>query len=413
MKFTISAAGLLLLALPVAHATNGYFLHGYGTKAKAEAGVGIAAPHDALTIATNPAGLAEVGDELSFGVDWFRPKRGATLVQGGQSARFDGSDSGDFFLPEIGYSHRLSDSFTVGVALYGNGGLDTDYRTNPFARFGARGPAGVDLQQAFLSPAVAWRINDSNSLGLAVNVAYQRFKAKGIGLFAGFSSDPANVSDRGKDSSSGVGVRIGWIGHIGDRVSLGATWQWKTSTGEFKKYAGLFADKGGFDVPETWGLGVSVKPVPAANISLDWQRINYAKIPSVGNSLALLFAGVPLGANGGPGFGWRNISVVKLGGDYAINDAFTVRAGVSHSQQPVPSSQTFFNVLAPGVIQDHATLGGSWRLSERNSLDVALLHAFRKKVNGSGSIPPSFGGGEVNIDLAETSLAFTFTHSFR
>jgi long-chain fatty acid transport protein len=126
-----------------------------------------------------------------------------------------------------------------------------------------------------------------------------------------------------------------------------------------------------------------------------------------------LFAGVPLGASDGPGFGWRDISVVKLGGSYALSNSITLRAGVSKSQQPVPASQTFLNILAPGVIETHVTAGASWKLSGRNQISVAWLHAFEKTVDGSGSIPPAFGGGEANISLEEDSLAVSYSHGFK
>jgi len=203
------------------------------------------------------------------------------------------------------------------------------------------------------------------------------------------------------------------LGQLTDYLTLGATWQSKTHMGRFEKYSGLFADGGGFDIPESYGLGVAVRPSKALAIGLDWQRILYANVPAVGNSLDALFAGVPLGASDGPGFGWRDISVVKLGASYAISDSVTVRAGVSKSQQPVPASQTFFSILAPGVIETHLTAGGSWNLADRNKISIAVLHAFKKTVNGSGSIPPAFGGGEANISLEEDSLAVSFSHGFK
>jgi long-chain fatty acid transport protein len=338
---------------------------------------------------------------------------GATPFQDGQAAAFDGNDTKTFYLPEIGFSRHVNERLAWGAALYGNGGLDTDYGSNPYARFGAQGSAGVDLEQAFLSPAAAFKINDANSLGVALNVAYQRFEAKGIGIFANFSENPSEVSNRAHDDSTGVGVRLAWLGQVGDYVTLGATWQSKTHMGRFEKYSGLFADGGGFDIPESYGLGVALRPTKALTIGLDWQRILYADVPAVGNSLAALFAGVPLGASEGPGFGWRDISVVKLGGSYALSDFLTLRAGVSTSQQPVPASQTFFNILAPGVIETHLTAGASWKFGNRNEISVAWLHAFKNTVNGSGSIPPAFGGGEANVSLEEDSLAISFSHGLK
>jgi long-chain fatty acid transport protein len=289
-KKSIITAGLLLAA-QAATATNGYLLEGYGTNTKAQAGVGVALPLDSLTIATNPAGLTQVADAFTSGVEIFRPRRSSTLVQGGQAQEFDGNDTQTFYLPEIGFSRHINDRLAWGVALYGNGGLDTNYGSNPYARFGAQGVAGVDLEQAFLSPAVAFKINESNSLGVALNVAYQRFEAKGIGIFANFSENPADVSNRGHDDSTGVGVRLGWLGQVGDYVTLGATWQSKTHMGRFDKYSGLFADGGSFDIPETYGLGIAVRPSKALTIGLDWQRILYSDVPAVGNPINALFAG--------------------------------------------------------------------------------------------------------------------------
>lgn len=408
----ILGLAVLLAATQQASATNGYFLEGYGTDAKAQAGVGIALPLDSLTVATNPAGLTAVADGITFGVEIFRPRREATLDQGGQSQEFDGNGRRFFYLPDIGFSRHIGDRIAWGVALYGNGGLDTDYGSNPYARFGAQGRAGVDLEQAFLTPALAIKLNDANSLGVALNVAYQRFEAKGIGLFGNLSEAPDDVSNRAHDDSTGVGIRLGWLGQLNDYVSLGASWQSKTHMGRFAKYSGLFADGGSFDIPESYGLGIAVRPTRRLSIGLDWQRILYGEIPAVGNSLDSLFAGVPLGASDGPGFGWQDISVVKLGGSYVLSDFVTLRAGLSKSQQPVPASQTFFNILAPGVIETHLTAGGSWKLDHRNRISVAWLHAFKKTVNGSGSIPPAFGGGEANISLEEDSLAISFSHGF-
>jgi long-chain fatty acid transport protein len=411
MRGSVIAAGLALSAVaPWASATNGYFSAGYGTKSEAIAGAGIGYSQDSLAVATNPAGLTFIDGGLDLGLTAFQPDRGASISQGGQTAQFSGNATKLFLMPAAGYAHHLNDQWTLGVAVYGNGGMNTDYASNPFARFGAQGTAGVDLSQAFLSPAVAWRINEQNSLAVAVNFAYQEFKAKGLSLFSGFSSSPTNLSDRGSDHSEGVGVHLGWQGQLTPALTLGATWQSKISTGEFKKYAGLFADHGGFDIPATFGVGLGYKASDVWHLALDWQRIQYSGVASVGNSVASLFAGVPLGASNGPGFGWHDASVVKLGTVVQATDRLTLRAGLSHNSQPVQASQTFFNVLAPGVVRDHLTVGASWKLADRDEISFSYLHALRNTVKGSGSIPPSFGGGEVNVHLAEDALGIGYSH---
>ena len=129
LKKLIGALAAVTLAAPgVALATNGYFSHGYGMKAKGMAGVGIALPQDALAAATNPAGRAFVGDPLDVGVDWFRPIRDSELVSVAPppfSGDYDGSDKKNFFVPEFGYNKMLGWHMALGVSVYGNGGMNT------------------------------------------------------------------------------------------------------------------------------------------------------------------------------------------------------------------------------------------------------------------------------------------------
>jgi long-chain fatty acid transport protein len=72
------------------------------------------------------------------------------------------------------------------------------------------------------------------------------------------------------------------LGRLNDYVAVRATWQSKTHMGRFEKYSGLFADGGSFDIPESYGLGLAVRPTLALRIGLDWQRILYSDIPAVG-----------------------------------------------------------------------------------------------------------------------------------
>ena len=407
-KLLLAAATAAAFAPLAAHATTGYFAHGYGIKAKAMGGVGIALPQDALAAASNPAGIAWIGNRVDLGADLFTPDRGASITGSGApgaNGTYDGNDSRNFLIPEFGYNRALSPNLSFGVAVYGNGGMNTDYKTNPFAAFGGTGPAGVDLMQLFIAPTIAWK-SGGHSFGASLNLAYQRFKAEGIQGFAGFSASPGNVSNRGYDDSTGFGVRVGWTGQITPAVTLGATYQSKTRMSEFDKYSGLFANQGDFDIPENYGLGIAVKASPRLTVAADVVQINYSDIPAVGNTADCLFVTgtCQLGGTNGAGFGWRDTTVYKIGFAYELNPGTTLRAGYVTLKQPIPASQTFFNILAPGVVEDHLTLGITVETSKTSELTVMYMHAFEKKVNGSGSIPAGFGGGEANLRMDQNSI---------
>jgi len=424
-KIVISLLSAGVMASPLlAHATNGYSPIGYGVKNEAMGGASIALPLDAIAAANNPAGMVMVGDHTDFALTWFRPNRTAQITGnncapagcggGTLDGTYDGNGRSNFFIPDFGYNKMISADTSLGVSVYGNGGMNTQYNKNPFAPFGANGNLGINLSQLFIAPTWAMKITPTNAVGVSLNLAYQMFSATGVnGAFAALSSNPTAMSDKGTDTSTGYGVKIGWTGQVTPAVTLGATYQTKTKMGKFSKYSGLFAEQGGFDIPSNYGVGIAVKATPATTVAFDVQRINYADAPSVGNPFTAVppsFGGTGpyLGASNGPGFGWKNINAYKLGVSHAFSSAFTLRAGYDHCDQPIPNSQTLLNMLAPGVVQNHLSLGGTWKLAGTSEISVAYVHAFKQTVNGSGSIPPQMGGGEANITMHEDSIGISY-----
>lgn len=412
----LAASGIAAIALAAtpANATDGYFLNGVGAKAKGMGGVAIALPQDALSIASNPAAATSMDKRVDFGVEIFVPDRGAEIT--GNGAGLNGSKNGNganpFVLPEFGYVRKVADNVAIGLTINGNGGMNTDYETNPFASFGATGPAGVDLKQVFIAPTVAVEFAEGHSFGVSPIVLVQGFRASGIQPFAVASSDPANFTNRGTDWSFGGGMRIGYLGELAPGVNIGAFYQSRIWDTNFDKYAGLFAQAGGFDVPDSYGVGIGLEPVAGVKLGVDVKRIDYGSVQSVGNPLSPLFSGVPFGAEGGPGFGWRDITVFKVGGSVDVSENLTLRAGYGRSENPVPQSETFLNILAPGVVQDHFTIGATLGIGGGKELTFFGMRAPRNTVEGAGSIPLNYGGGEADIFLAETSFGMSFGWDF-
>lgn len=412
------AVAALLGATHAAHATNGYFSAGYGARSQGMAGIGVALPQDALAAAANPAGTALVGDRADLGAAVFLPRREAQISGNafGADATYDGNGTSTFIIPDFGYTRQLDAKTGVGIAVYGNGGMNTDYGQNPYARFGATGSAGVNLEQLFITPSIARKISDNHTVGLALNIAYQRFSAKGIGAFGGFSTAPGQLSDQGTDSSTGVGVRIGWLGQLTPQLTLGASWSSRIH-GHFSRYQGLFPNGGDFDIPENAAIGATYAVTPDTTLAVEAQQIRYASVAAVGDSVAGLFAGQPLGSAGGPGFGWNNVNVLKLGVQHRVSQALTLRAGVSFANQPVPASETFFNMLAPGVVQNHLTLGATWTAHSGDEWAFFYVRGFGKTVNGVNSIPPGMppagmGGGNASVSLQENIIGLSYSWKF-
>ena len=425
----------LMLASGMACATDGYFQPGYSVLSVGMGGVGIAFPQDALAAATNPAGMAWVGNQVNFGLSVFQPDRKATFATPNGSASFSGNETKQFYIPEFGYNHMLGDRLAVGVAVFGNGGMNTGYSSlnaatrgaqcanpqvlqmfggnqqaclaSPVGQLGAFGvgSTGVDLQQLFIAPTIAWKINDRNSIGLSLDYVHQNFGVTGIQAFAGLSSNPANLTNNKHAQSDGFGFRIGWTGKLTDTLTLGATYQPKISMSPFKRYNGLFADGGKFDIPANYGVGFAWAATPGLTLAGDVDRIEYGSVPAIANPMInSMMCATPstcgLGTPGGSGFGWRNVTVVKLGAAWAMDSKWTLRAGWNHSSQPITSENVLFNVLAPGVVQNHLTFGASYAISRDLALSFDYVHAFNKTITGTGA---STG---TSIQMSQNTLGF-------
>ena len=422
--------GLLLPA--VAGATDGYFSHGYGMKSIGMGGASIARTDDGFGGANNPAQMVFVGDRLDLGVSLFMPTRGAVRTDASippLNGNVD-SESKEFLIPEFAYNALVRPDLSLGVTVYGNGGMNTDYPQgnfqcpNPqtFQFFPAnmlcgQGRLGVDLLQLVVAPTVAYKVTEDHAIGLAPLLTYQRFRLEGAQLFGLLSSDPNSLTNNGYDNSRGIGVRIGYLGRISQFISVGAQYATKTRMSKFSKYKGLFADQGEFDLPSNFGVGVMVHPTSAWDVALDYERILYSGVSSVGNPSTNQ---APLGAAGGPGFGWQDVNVIKVGVQYAASPALTLRAGYNHSDNPIQARDVTFNILAPGVVQDHFTLGATHPFGAGSEVTAAFMYAPPKSVTGSSLFnpliqslggPPNAGGTET-IHLSEMSFGLAWGRKF-
>jgi len=415
LKIIVAA---MLLTPSVAFATNGYFSHGWGMKSKAMGGTGIANPTDSLAAANNPAGMVMLGNRLDFGLDVFSPDREATLTgtAGGSGAAdqvADGNGDDIFLIPEFGYNHMINSTMSFGVSVYGNGGMNSSYKDGIILFNNGAGESGVNLAQLFIAPTFAMKINKDHSFGVSLNLAYQTFEAKGLSNFSGSSASPNNLSDNGEDSSTGYGFSLGYLGQLSSNFSLGVSYRSETQMGEFDKYSGLFAEQGDFDIPSMYGVGLKYTPSSNVAIMFDYTHINYSDIAAIANPLSnLTVGGNLLGSDNGAGFGWEDMDIYKLGISWQLSKTLTLLGGWNHGKQPIPSSETFFNVLAPATIEDHLTLGAIWAIGKTSELTIAYMHAFENTVNGSNSIPAGFGGGEANIKMTQNSLGVAYGWTF-
>jgi len=447
LKFLTCA--LVALTFPATSwATNGYFSHGISVAEKGLAGAGAAFSQDTLAAANNPAGMVWQGARYDIGAAAFGPMRNYKATGGPSNACSpegctfsvgDGDQSKDsenelFLIPQFGYNWVVNDESSIGVSVFGNGGMNTEYKGgtasvpdgmggfNQLPGTFGDGTAGVDLAQLFLSTTYARKISDTASWGISGIIAYQRFEAKGLGNFAPFSSDPDNLTNNDHDDSTGFGVRVGFQAEISPGIRFGAAYQPEIDMDEFDDYSGLFAEDGDFDIPSNFTVGMAFDIGETGVLVIDVQQINYEDGDAVSNSIDGLTdgsctPGAPttggtgkgcLGGSDGAGFGWEDMTVVKVGYQWQTGTKMTWRVGYSTGDQPIPDDESLFNILAPGVIEDHVTAGFTRQLDDKSSINFAAMYALENSVKGKSAFDPA---QDIEIEMDQYELALTYSRN--
>lgn len=464
-----ATAAVCALAAGQASATNGYFTHGVGTKSKALAGSGSADPQEVLVVATNPAGLAFVPERLEAGLGFFSPMRDYKTSESALNGQFGAftigpndlsSENELFFIPYVAKSWRRSEVDAIALAFYARGGMNTDWEggtatfdpdgpgpaplgpypgTYGAGVFGGEGSAGVDLMQAFLNLTYA-RSNAAKTFsgGISAIVGLQRFEARGVGTFAPYTKTfaasggtefPQSLTNNGHDVTYGFGGAVGLQWNPTGKFSVALGYTSEIAMDEFDGYADLFAERGGFDIPAQLDLGIAIRPSPRVTITADVQQIYYEGIASVSNPIDNLLwsgpgdtafcptaapPGTPftpanleycLGGSSGAGFGWQDETVYKLGVAWEYGEDWTFRLGASTGDQPIRGSQVSFNILAPGVMEEHYTFGFTRRLSGGREFSIAVMYSPSSSVSGPQNFDPT---QTVTLEMKQWDLEFSY-----
>ncbi len=461
------AAAVLLVSSGSAFATNGYFTHGVGTQSKGMGGTGVGSNADmgAIMSASNPALGVFVSDQWEAGLSIFSPRRSyvagpsqlnGNLVDIGGGVFFPSHtinpgeiDSGSeyFPIPYVAKNWSLQNDSNITAAFYGRGGMNTDWDdANSFATSylcggnpqagepPATGPgpycagkAGVDLSQAFIALNYSAMVGDNFAWGVGPVLAVQMFEANGVQTFqvitktlatTGDFGQVTSLSNNGHDMSYGWGFAGGiWWG-LTDTFSLGLAYQSEMSMSEFDDYSDLFAEAGGFDIPSSIKAGVSFVATDALRINFDVDHTTYSDIKSIANPMLNMF-GCPLlpfggtdteaclGGGGGAGFGWEDMTTYKLGFEWASSENNIWRFGYSYGEQPIQAADVLFNILAPGVMEQHITFGLTHRPDRGGEWNFSFMYAPENSVTG-----PSLFDQTQTIELKMSQIEFEVSYRF-
>jgi long-chain fatty acid transport protein len=160
--------------------------------------------------------------------------------------------------------------------------------------------------------------------------------------------------------------------------------------------------------PQSFGFGTSYVISNSLKIAADLEWINWA------NAFDKMTIKLSNGANpninrmlGNTGtfnldfpMNWKNSVVVKLGGEYSINSDLIVRLGYVYGGNPVPETTIF--PIFPAIVENHLTIGASYKVSAPLTINAAFEMALNKSLTASN---PSLIANEYNGSTSQLSTS--------
>ncbi|MBB5499398.1 OmpP1/FadL family transporter [Paraburkholderia sp. MM5384-R2] len=371
-KKQIVLAGLGMHAAS-AYCINGADMTGYGTASLAMGGTSIANPQDTLVGSSNPAGMAFLGNLIDIDAALFAGNSSATYLLPSNAIR----QSIMTVVPNFGVHYRFSPQWTFGISASA-GGAGVNYDTAAFPIEDAP-HAESSLGWARLVHSLTYQPVDNFALGVGLVLGYQRFESNGS-ILPGPTGSPVLLPSHGLSQALGLGASVGVMWKVSELLSLGAQYQSKTHMGRLQGYKDdlLSSIDGHIDLPESFGIGVALHPLPKLTLAADWEQIRWGR----SGGFATLF-------------GWKNQNVFRAGASYDMTPSLTMRAGISHASEVVPSDAVARNVYTPGINTLALTVGAAYNWRGIGKLSFAYEYDPRKTLIGTGVSTGSSISGHV------------------
>ena len=403
LRATVVAASLLLASQ--VWATNGMLMEGYGPVALSMGGAAQAYDNGTAAMMNNPA-------TLQLGANGTRADFALGVLGPNVTSMGEKSAGTSYVMPAFGWV-RKNDQYSYGIGIFGQGGMGTEYAAGSMNAAGTSEPVRSELAVGRVIFPVSMKVNDRLNVGGTLDYTWASLDMRMAALFsqmAGMSPAPtgqfatmmsaiqqgqmtapstvridfSNNNDfTGSAKSSGFTGKLGLKFQSYKDVVLGASYQIKTRLSDMKTGATAASLTMGqvlpgrmvvhdFQMPSVLAAGLSWQATPALQWVADVKHIGWADVMkncrmTFESSQGMGTMGFTLPQD------WKDQTVISLGGAYKANSEWTLRAGYSHSTNPVPNATV--HPLFPAIVKDHYTAGFGYQINKTMSLDAAVSHA--------------------------------------
>ena len=375
------------------------------------------------TVFSNPAGMTRLqADGFELGASIILPSstfsgaaRQATPTGPVPLAGNMGGDSGrTALIPNLYGVVRVMPDVSIGIAITAPFGNSSEYDPGWVGRYlGTKTMA----TSADINPAIAWRINDTWSVGAGFSAQYLKLDVtQAIDQAAIFGAPVPDASFRFKAHDWSYGFNAGVLADFGD-TRVGLTYRSNINhriegTLNFTGASPLLGLVSGTAsakarLPSTTTLSITSDVAPNITLSADVQYSHWSLFKDV----TILSANPPF-----PNVqGYRDAWMVAVGGIYRLSPRLALKAGIAFDQTPVTSR--YRAVALPDTDRYLLGMGAEVRLTDSMTVEGAYGHSFafnnpnmNTSINNTDPITHSVtlnGRYDINVDI----VALTFRYA--
>lgn len=390
-RITLLPLCLVLTGIGDAFA-GGFAIPPQTAKAASLANAVTAGVDDPSAVYANPAALTEVpGNQIMGGAIYVN-----TVSSVSNSGRRSVNNHDDDLIPTLFANYHVPGTdFTLGLGSFTPFGLATSYAPNSFTRFAA---TRSELRTVYVTPAAAWRLSPSLSLGGSVSFVHSSALLSRA-IFLGATEGQLRVTD----TDNGYAYGLGLLAKPLDRLKLGIKYRsrvdlnFDTADVKFGVPAlalSQFSKAEGIHVPLppviSMGINWQINPAWGVEFVYDFTRWSEFKHLKARFSPPLLGGLIP-------GFfipqEWKNTSTLRFGTSYKLRPNFELRGGIGLDETPIPG-----RTLSPAIPgADWLTLTGGIGYSWKSlTIDFGYMAVFYKT-------------RRVTNNVLEAGLALPFT----
>jgi hypothetical protein len=238
---------------------------------------------------------------------------------------------------------------------------------------------GTSFERQYFAPGFEHQFTDNGILGVSAVIAYQRYSASNLGLYAASTPDSTLwASPRYspyQENSYGTGVRLAVRQEVISGVALDAGFQSSIDMDEFAAYRGVYSQNADLDIPARARVGLAFKASERSWLNVAVERVMYSEINAFPSRfLPNRFLSL-LGDSTSPSFDWQDLTVYSVGYTWSDGADHQWHVDLSTRTQPSPSSQLLKNAIEGDLASSALVLGYSRRTSERSRLNFNAAYA--------------------------------------